>query len=73
MHASTEESKEQRNQGGLDKQDVREASSKLRELGSLPQGCFPQAEVAFSSWHRADYQRTCPSTISEFMGAKGRT
>ena len=72
MHVFTEESKEQRNQGGLDKQDVCEECRKLCDLGSLPQGCFPQAEVAFSSWYREDYHRTCPSTTREFKGAKGR-
>lgn len=73
MHIFTEESKEQRNQGGLDKQDVCETCRKMWDLGSPPQGYFPRAEVAFSSWYREDYHRTCPNRINEFKGAKGRT
>lgn len=35
MHVFTEESKEQRNRGGLDKQDVCEECRKLWDVGSL--------------------------------------
>lgn len=68
MHVFTEEFKEQRNEEGLDKQGVCE---ECRKLGSWV--CFPRGEVAFSSWYREDYNRTCVSTISEFKGAKGST
>lgn len=73
MHVFPEESKEQRNRGGLDKQDVCEECRKLWDVGSLlVVGCFPRAEVVFSSWYREDYHRTCPRTTSEFKGATGR-
>lgn len=59
-----QEFKEMRNQSGLGKKKVYEQCGKLSDLGYLPQGYFPWTKVAFASWYRENYHRSCPDTIN---------
>lgn len=59
-----QEFKELRNYSGLGKKEVYEPCGKLSDLGYLSQGYFPWTKVAFASWYRENYHRTCPDTSS---------